>query len=240
MKAVGECRFCLSEQQLIKAHGIPRWVFRTIDNVGDSNLVVASKGKRLKKSRIGPYDFRILCANCDGYFGRLDGYAKAALSDNNISTYKGMSGVLVLKGRNPGMLKQFFASVLWRCSIADVEEFSKVQLGPFEVDLRDRLRNNPKSIEDASVYPMMLAKYERDQNSFIDLTVRMPERIRIKNINHYVIYFPHGYKVVVKVDQRGYSNIFMGLLGTTTEPLVRNLGNYEDSNDYRSLLESVD
>jgi len=130
-KVIGRCFYCLEEKELCDAHIIP--VSFLGDVVEKGYLEVSTNSERTKRSRIGPYDQKILCAFCDGGIGIYDDYAKKLLIDE-IENYKAPNRpvYLVPKDRlDYTKLKKFFISLMFRASITSHPIFQQASLGKY-------------------------------------------------------------------------------------------------------------
>lgn len=103
--------------------------------------------KIISKQPTGEYDGNILCAECDNIkIGQLEDYASKVLYSGNLSK----NNLLKISAfPNPGgtahtlvenllysEFKLFLLSILWRASISSRDYFNKVQLGPYEEEIR--------------------------------------------------------------------------------------------------------
>jgi hypothetical protein len=125
------CRLCGQERPLIDAHIIPQGFHPEPVDIGPAMIVSNTPGVFPKRSRTGPYDQHILCAQCDGKLGALDQHATEKLLD--------AKPTVILKGRarrydeaDAKKVLDFFASVAWRASVSNHEMFRSVDLGPYE------------------------------------------------------------------------------------------------------------
>jgi hypothetical protein len=111
-KNVGICRFCGQEKELIRAHIIPRHFYLNYEH--KTFAAINTQTGNWKQCKTGTYYSNILCSDCDGTIIKLfeDEAYRILLNDIYI--------------------RKFFISVLWRASISKTDEFSNINLGPYE------------------------------------------------------------------------------------------------------------
>ena len=74
------CRFCETEQHLIRAHIVPEGFFRVLrDGSTVPELHTNTPGAHPKRAPIGVYDKSILCGPCDNRFALWDKHAQDVL-----------------------------------------------------------------------------------------------------------------------------------------------------------------
>lgn len=196
---------------------------------GDALKMVLQNIDYLKKSRIGVYDDHILCANCDQKkLGILDDYGKEILIDRMpIIVNKDIS---VLDNIEVNKLASFVISVLWRCSISKREEVRHVNVGvKFENQIRELLIKN----EDVTLhFPIVITKLSF-LNSSYEKVLFMPVPIEIDDVNYYYVYFPKGYKVLIKIDDKPQHPALNLLTMKVGYPVyVANTEQFENTNEY--------
>lgn len=200
------CRLCNTEKEkLCKAHLIPesfyKYMYPDGKIEGNALRMVLHEVDHLKKSRIGLYDDGILCASCDQLLGRLDEYGKDALLDNEPNIVYASDGteIFALKGLDVTKLALFFLSVLWRCSVSQRQELSYVNIGTkFENKIRELLYLKKGTIDD---FPIVITRYKYLNENYKKMFF-LPKPLKMEALNYYYVYFPNGYKVLIKVDSR--------------------------------------
>lgn len=214
---MGTCHLCCEEKKLVKAHLLPEAFFRFMypDGKNDgSALMLVERGKDYPgQSRIGLYDQNILCDTCDGDLGTYDEYGATILLHSEpkfiVKTDHG-EGFIFDRG-DPGKLKLFFLSVLWRFSVSTLPETQSIKLPiQFENVLQQMIRNgNPGGVDDFSVVITRL-KY-RNPDDELHKIFTVPSRGRTHGgINHWTLHIPNGYEVLIKVDSRSQSDKLRG------------------------------
>ena len=218
---IGVCRLCGQEcKHFARSHLIP-WGFQSeCDYANDMSLV--SDGRRSRRLRKGIYDEHILCDNCEhAYFHDPDTYAVKIFRDFHggqkqemISSNGRKCRYYIFENVNRRLLRAFFASVLWRCSISDLDCVSSVRIGKiYEERLANDLLHNGSYCRidavgitfDSSKQNMII---QGMNNGFI-----LPEKTRIKYANR----IANGYnlclpkmKFCISLDQRVNPFALMG------------------------------
>lgn len=204
------CKICLKEKKLIKAHIYPEWVYRAIYPNGKveglSLLIVSSSNPKTRKARIGLYDNKILCGDCDNFLGLFDSIGKQALmTDHLLHLFKDledMGKVYTINDIDPIRLKNFFLSLLFRACLSEREEYKNVDLpNKFTNRLKEIVTNNLETSLDE--FSIMVTKFRtRNPKNAFEKYTQVPYKNRIDGINFFTLNLPNGYKVIIKADQR--------------------------------------
>lgn len=201
-----ECKFCHKDKKLIDAHIIPRCFFEAMRDKGDNRpfeLLSNTKNEHPRKLWIGSYDKNILCEGCEKVFQKYDDYACKILLSNtgnnseHILDSNEKKVACKLKNVDCKKLKLFFLSVLWRASVSKRKEFKRVEIGPFENNLRDMIqKDNPGGNND---FLVIVRKFVDilGKNFLMD-----PYIFKVDGINFYRFYLGAGYEFHIKVDKR--------------------------------------
>jgi len=239
------CKLCnLEKGKLCKAHLIPesfyRYLYQNNKVEGSALYMVLFDKNYLKKSRIGLYDENILCKDCDNSLGQLDGYGKRVLLDcvpRSVYSQNG-NNIFVLDNVDVPKLSLFFLSVLWRCSISLRPELSAVSLGTkFNNKIKDLLCENSVDISNFSI---VITQYDYINNSY-KKSFLLPASFKIQGLNYYHVYFPNGYKILIKIDSRPQHIQLEPLTLKQNYPAyVVNNGFFEKTSEYLSALAKVE
>lgn len=200
------CKGCDEDKKLIKAHAIPEAFFRGLrDGENPPRLLTDIDGKFAKKAPIGVYDQTILCRDCENKFQLVDDYAQDLLLKKECNHLEIKHNGKVIGYRidnfNYSLLKSFLISVLWRASISGQEFYSKVNLGPYESEVKDFIWNGECGRSDQ--YSFVISKFT-DTN--IGRSILDPHRERWHGVNYYRLYL-YGYVVYIKVDKQASPEI---------------------------------
>lgn len=136
MKQLYKCRLCNKPcAHFARSHLIPWGLQSQCKYANDMTLVAA--GRRSRRLRKGVYDSNILCDDCEHrYFHDPDTYAIEIFRDfsrgkrEEICSMDGTrSFYYIIKNVDRRLLRAFFASVLWRCSVSALDCVSNVSIG---------------------------------------------------------------------------------------------------------------
>lgn len=201
---MGLCRLCEKEAKLVKAHIIPKFMFKKMkdeDNVFYEVTYNLDTGhSKKKKTQIEDYDKGILCEKCDNNIlgGIYENYAKKAMYGGGdlpievtplCTNYINDDGFeySICKNFDYQKLKKFYLSILWRASITKRPFFKDVNLGhKHEERLRTILLNN-ENISD-NEYPIVITSFMRTDHNLENI-IGQPKRIKTKSgLNGYIFW----------------------------------------------------
>lgn len=137
----------------------------------------------------GEYDSNILCAVCDNIkIGQLEDYASKVLYGGKLSAgnqpkfsaYRNQHDIVHTLVENIlySEFKLFLLSVLWRASISSREYFNKVNLSPYEEELRLMILN--KDAKEPVNFPCIIMTLRNDLERSKELHLQ-PVRSRRKS-----------------------------------------------------------
>lgn len=239
------CRLCNEQKGLINAHVIPKWAFMSLypDDPEESNLPLNLIEKNTQTRRpIGPYDQNILCADCDGYLGKYDGYAKDVFLNSDLKQ-RGEEAYLI-QNVDFEKIRIFLISIAWRASISGRDEFKKISIGPYEDRIKEILLNIKDGNQDTSLghYSFLVTKFDEGElpNNVVNKHVQIPHTQRIEGVNVVVFYLPRGLKIFLKIDKKCFPDNCEKIAQYQKEGLiVARLGNYTDSDEFRAILPTI-
>jgi len=232
---------CLEDKKLIKAHIIPEGFYRYIKT--DSRpLEIRSniKGEHKKRSYIGIYDNTILCGDCEKLFQRYDNYAQSLLlsdpgEEDYIINTEGRKRGYKLENVNYHNLKLFFLSVLWRASVSNRKEFSKIRTGPFEKILKKMIQENDPGNQDK--FSITITRFDDYLGKNFLLN---PHKTRIDGLNYYIFYLGAGYKLYIKIDKRPLPKMLAAIALKPNQPLYIPFNkNFTESKELNILLDII-
>jgi hypothetical protein len=200
-----KCRLCQQEKRLIRAHVIPR-SFYPIEptNKQPVRLITNAEGRYGRTIPIGVYDDGILCEGCERLFSPWDDYATETFRHKWGEFQRiNCEGVEILRRESYSYtkLKMFFLSVLWRAGVSSDDVFSRVDLGPYEADLRRSIRAGDAG--DPDYFGVVLQAF----TDTTDVPFLNPEATRFCGVNFYCIYLSHVV-AFIKVDARPLPDMF--------------------------------
>jgi hypothetical protein len=202
------CRCCGATSGLVNAHAIPEAFFREVRSAeGTPKLISNVKGQFPKKALIGVYDNAILCATCEGLFGKIDNYGAAVLLRDFSSEFIPMmqNGEIVCYSSStvdPDRFLRFLVAVLWRASVSTHDFYRRVKLGNLESVALKCVTEPASPIP--PVFDAVLSRWNDIPGSPKLATAMLdPYRERWDHVNAYRLYL--GRTVAyIKVDKRPF------------------------------------
>lgn len=186
-----KCALCLGDGPLKNSHVIPERWFRSLYGEKGRAIVFNTGSKRSHPYRQkGPYE-PLLCGDCEQLlnreyetpFDRAWGKGRP-----NLTTPRPE----FVQIRLPASARLFFASVLWRASVARSDWWKAVSLGPHEEAFRRAvLELRPDRIPDFQVVGSLLVD-RRTQAPNFDVVVS-PGRCRVGGARGYRLTFAAGH-----------------------------------------------
>lgn len=138
-KSIAVCRLCQEKKPLVKSHIIPEFLFKPLYRSGHRFSVLSTSPRHKRRLEQKGFREKLLCFDCDsGIIGPWESYAKGVLSGAVAIDKSHSPQELVFKDVEYNKFKMFQLSLLWRCSITTLPEFSEVSVGKKH---EDRLRN---------------------------------------------------------------------------------------------------
>ena len=140
---VGICKFCGQEKELINSHIIPLVFYKMKENGPIVGVNVKKKRIETNPHQQNGIKEPLMCAECDGKIGKLDGYANKVLNgavpNLPISGYIDKYPCRTLKSDkfDIARLRKFFISLIWRMSVSS----NPIPLGPYQETALKILRN---------------------------------------------------------------------------------------------------
>lgn len=229
------CSLCLDSTKLIKAHIVPESFYEPLRARGTPREFSTEPGAFPKKRPIGVYDKTILCAHCDNFMGRWDGYAAELLckpleSFGSVEDLKAQQ-FFCLERVDYVKLKLFFVSLIWRAHLSTQPFFEQVNLGPFAGVARKMILDEDPG--EPNTFGVSMVRYE---DPLAEATMNLAEVIRFEGIKCYRLNIPN-YAILVKVDRRPYPADRLGFLLTPDTPFFIGLFEYRGSRLFENALE---
>lgn len=236
------CRFCGHDKPLVKAHALPESFFREL-RVGEDDspplMLSSTPGARPKRSPIGVYDKDILCADCETVFGPYDTYGAEVLIQKKDELFRPIRQDLdtlafFADGVDQHKLKLFVLSVLWRATLSSQTFYQRMQLGPHQEQLKQRLLAGACS--DPDDYSVLLSRWvASDHRKQFVRGLMCPFLERWDGINAVRFYF--GWTVAyIKVDKRPFAEPLRNLVLGRTKQTVQIAREFDSSKDFRVML----
>lgn len=224
------CKFCLKERKLVRCHIIPRSFFKSLLN---PHALIISDISYPKRSQTGIYDENLICEECETLFSPFDDYAYRLLStdisEDNLLVYNNERIVYFIYNYDYNKIKLFFISLLWRASASNLEYFKRIQVRPFENQLKEMIRkSDPGSENDFSI---ALRRFEERSYS---KGILDPYKKRFDGIN-YVVFYLGGFTVYIKVDKRPAPDFIKNISIKPNERLGILLTDIKKTKEYRIM-----
>lgn len=147
---IGTCHLCGNLRKLVDSHILAK-AFYHLEEA--PKLLAGEPGVHARRAPQGEYD-QIVCLECERLFGPWDEYAVRILDKGHIGNAvpTNVEGVSLIPNIEYAPLKLFFMSLLWRAGVSDRQFSERINLGPYESELRRHiLANDPGSSEDFGV-----------------------------------------------------------------------------------------
>ncbi|MFW6275503.1 MAG: hypothetical protein ACOC2M_02605 [bacterium] len=224
------CKLCQTQKKLAKAHIIPKSII-TLLKADENPLQIMYSNPRAfsKKSQIGPYDKNILCVKCDNFLGSYDDYGQKFFSktidDYPIKVLGPNARFIEAKNFSYNKVKMFLLSILWRASVANLDVFSAVNLGPYEDIIRISLLK--REVLNDNRFSIIIFRYNYDP---LKVPTLMPFKDVMAGVNYYRLYLLN-FLIFIKVDQRSFPEEFYPLILKKNKTLPIILLNYETSKE---------
>jgi len=213
MKQQYKCKLCGNLcEHFARSHLIPWGFMSKCEYANDMSLI--SPGIRSKRMRKGIYDDSILCDNCEHkYFYCPDAYAIELFRDLKGGEKQEMCSVdgrrcqyYIFRGVDRRLLRSFFASVLWRFSVSNLDCVGTVNVGKI---YEDRIAHDLKNDGSFNWIDAVGIVFDSDKQDKIIQGMNtgfiLPEKTKLRYANRvangYNICFPKM-KFCVSLDQR--------------------------------------
>jgi hypothetical protein len=239
------CRLCGQERPLVKAHAVPEAFFRAISRSDASGAPIIVSNKPLeptKRTPIGVYDTRILCAECEKRFGHWDDYAASVLINELDSGMQALSaGGEVLAFHRSSVdyarLKLFFIALLWRASVSTMPFYRNVRLGPYEERARQMiLSGQPGEVNEFGV--VMARRIASPHMEAYANSMISPFREKLDGVNFVRLYLGRVVSYV-KVDRRPMQSPFDEVVLRPGRPLVMLAQEFDQGRDLDAMRKIV-
>lgn len=174
------CRLCLQEKELIKAHVIPKFLFK---DIFEGKKVIEANLNNLKQRTVkqdAAYDYNLLCKDCDSLIGKYETYAANAIYKREPTECELLTNpdcdTIIYKNIEFKRFKLFLLSFLWRASVSKIALFNGISLGnKHEENLRVMIYyGEPGDIED---YPCWMFKIDSTVNRYTS-TILTPMKLK--------------------------------------------------------------
>ncbi len=183
------CRLCKIEKTLVKkSHIYPDFLYKDLYDKNHKIIKVSTeeiikKNPKISRPSSGVYEGGLLCSDCENRLigGKYESYLADILSGKNkdVKCTKGKSGdieTLKVKNLDYQRFKNFFLSILFRADICTFEEFTDINLGPYNEKIRKIIYENTST--DDLEFQLNILKL--DENSEFDQLIVQPFRSKLE------------------------------------------------------------
>lgn len=215
------CKFCLKDKKCVKAHIIPNSLYEPIFNAKKGMLILSNQPENYpKKQHTGIYDENIVCEECERLFSKLDDYANSFFSAeicvDSFIVENNEKVAYIINNYDYNNLKVFLISLLWRASASSQSLFYNVNIGPFENQIKEMIKNNDPG--DENTFSFILTRYDNSLASRANLGP-FKGKWYDSDINCYVFYL-FGWKCFIKIDQHHPPEFMRLFMAKPNQPLI--------------------
>ena len=227
------CKLCGKDKKLVRAHIIPKSLWKPLfDDEQSPQSHSTAPTVDDKKSPVGIYDTEILCAQCESIFSPWDDYAQKLLlakpSEERYVINNGQKIAYVETTIDYAKLKLFFISLLWKAAVSNHFFCARVNVGPFEPQLRRMIIKADPG--DSDTFAVMVTKCDERLGPI----VLNPQPERWGEINYYRFYLA-GYMAYIKVDRSPTPDFISELALNPERPLVIIARDLRTSKDFKIM-----
>jgi hypothetical protein len=214
---LGICKICGVETELIKAHILPKVMFKSVFDEKSKILQVdfVNQNKTALYSDV-IYDYNLFCRDCDTKtIGKYESYfadkimgkrGEFARKEVSVTFLDANEDVLATKlsGLNYDKLKLFFLSILMRSSITTNPFFKFVDVSIFHDEIIEMLKTGV-ACQDTRFRVSLMYVDGDDTRPFN--SVICPRRSKQDGNTHYVFYIA-GYAIFINISNHNITPIF--------------------------------
>ena len=228
------CQLCETEKPLIDAHIIPRSFFLEHADPRQPNRLVTDRANIFpKRSPIGVYDSKILCAACEAVFSPYDDYGYRFFhpkEDYPPVIDQGETLSYLVRDVSYSKLKLFLLAVLWRASVSTHAFYARVRLGPHEQKMRQLLLAKDAGPPDE--YSIIIGRF--DYSSAL-VPILCPVVTRLGGFDFYELLL-NGFLIFVKRDTKPLSDLLHELMLRPDGPLYVQALPYKSSQEHSIMV----
>jgi hypothetical protein len=155
------CSFCKLCVSAVQAHIIPQSFIRKYSDDGQPNFIMTNRDDCPRTTWTGLYDDALVCLQCERGFSEYDRYGYQFFHREQLTPVCGENG-LIEGWEHPGAdsvkLKLFALSILWRASASKRREFRSIDLGRWEIQVRDMIAQNDPGAVDR--FPVVIERFD--------------------------------------------------------------------------------
>jgi hypothetical protein len=170
----GICKLCYEYALLQNSHALPDSIFKYITRKSDGKIIsIVDDDSTPIRYSSDTWGAELLCTNCEASLNqKYDAYGISVFRGHGPKTHKDSSGVSFLK-IDQHRLRMFFLAVLWRMSISDHLNYSRVDLPmQWENELRLALVGNRSLVKSKYIVTLYKLRDSTPENGFSNEILR--------------------------------------------------------------------
>jgi hypothetical protein len=207
------CRFCGNENTLVKAHIIPRSLYKLTRGTGKACIELQVSKKKLNKKhwQSGLHDSQIVCIQCERIFSPYDMHGHDVFT-KVFATKRPLVGTdlmvhgLHLENVDYCKLKLFILSLLWRASVSTLPFFAQISLENDEDKVKKMIESG--SCGNLDDFPFICI--HRTDHPY-PMSLVAPRKLNFAGYNCFVFYLPKV-EIVIGADKGKFPNEFSDMV----------------------------
>jgi hypothetical protein len=159
------CRFCHGREASVESHILPRSFILALSEPNSPGRLISNRFVDERRSWTGLYGGALVCAECEAIFSPYDTYGRRFFYLEQLDPIYSDGELLVNQFANADAtkLKLFILCNLRRASASIRPEFRSVDLGRWEPEIRDMIKNGDPGPADR--FPVLLVRFDAQGNS---------------------------------------------------------------------------
>ena len=227
------CKLCGRSARLVNAHIIPESMYPFENQRREPLVMVASAPETpLGKSRVGEYDPKLVCAQCESTFSPWEDYTIRLFRKES-----GQGDYNMIRTYDYHKLKLFFVSTLWRASETNRPFFEHVSIGPrHTARLKQMIQNHDPG--EPEEYSVLIVRFTHPYDAHKAVMNPQKKRYGSDGVSFYRFYFA-GHMCAIKVDRRPTPSPLSRFILRPNQPLYIASMKFEETQEYRAMVKAV-
>lgn len=135
------CRLCLKARELCESHIVPEFLFKPLYSKEKHQFLQVSGLPKVRKWQKG-FKEKMLCRVCEDRLNKWETYVAQVLFGGTEIGLEKMRDAIIVRDVDYTKFKLFQLSVIWRAGASGLHQFSNVNLGPHEENLRSMIEKD--------------------------------------------------------------------------------------------------
>lgn len=171
------CQLCLKDKQLCDSHIIPEFIYKPVyDSNNHQYFQITTNPLEKNFTRQKGIWEKLLCLGCEAHLQDFENYASRVLRGGAEIDIVENADKIIFSNINYNKFKLFQMSLLWRASVSNRPEFSRVNVGPHQEKLRELILN--KDPGEPYEYGCLIIA-PRSMNKVLSKVILAPELIKV-------------------------------------------------------------